>query len=355
MTFLDLWEQTVVTEVVKRRHEALRLQAGGEEDFSTDGEKILPLKSHNGRYARLRIQDILPTGMAHLKAPGASPAFWTKRPRLREEVIELIDIDEFHRVDPIDMLKLESPDPNVQADTVWSIADRGADMTDRNILRTEWMRWQALKGSLTANFPNAGSVTIDYGIPVGHFPEALVPWNEITEAEPIEDLWALGSVALSDAGTYLPLFHFNNNTYRYIRRNEKIKDQLSSYGRNVIMPTDKDLKDLLREGTNWVIVDTGIIPEEAETYDLEKWIPDGQVMATTNNYTYAGRRIGEVLDGWVLVGVPGKERPVARQGRQSEFIYDRVGQQTVMRTASARIPRLVEPKAIAWLTAYEPE
>lgn len=339
--------------MVKRRHEALRLQAGGEEDFSFDGEQILPLQNHNGRHARIRVQDVLPTGLAQFKAPGASPAFWTKKPRLREEVIELVDIDEYHRIDPIDMLKLKSPDPNVQAETVWSIADRGADMADRNVLRTEWMRWQALGGSLEVDYPDAGAVVIDYGVPEGHFKTFGVPWDEVTEAEPIEDLWALGAVALSDAGVYLPLFHFNSATYRYLRRNEKLRDQLSSYGRNVFLPTDKDLRDLAREGTQWKIVDSGYIPEEKETYDMTKWIADGKILATTSDYMYAGRRIGEVLDGWCLVGQPGQEMPAAKQGMQSEFIYDKKGQQTVLRQVSARIVRLVAPNAIGWGTAYE--
>lgn len=353
MTFLDLWEQTVVTEVIKRRHEDLRLEAGGGEDFKLDGETILPMVAHNGRYARIRVQDIVPTGMAHFKAPGASPAFWTKKPSLREEVVELVDIDEFHRVDPIDMLKLKSPDPNVQAETVWSIADRGADMTDRNVLRTEWMRWEALKGTVVVSYPGAGSQTIDYGIPVGHFKTFGVPWTAVTEAEPIEDFWALGAVALSDAGTYLPLYHFNSATYRYLRRNAAIKNQLSSYGRNVFMPTDQDLRDLLREGTQWKIVDSGFMEEGATDYTLTKWIEDGQILATTSDYTYAGRRIGEVLDGWVLVGdTSDSQLPVPRQGEQSEFIYDRVGQQTVLRHASARMVRIVSPEAIAWGTAY---
>jgi Phage major capsid protein E len=352
MTFLDLWDQTVVTEVIKLRHKEIRMDAGGEEDFRLDGESILPLKSHNGRYARMRVQDIVPTGLAQFKAPGASPAFWTKKPSLREEVIELHDIDEYHRVDPIDMLKLKSPDPNVQADTVWSIADRGADMADRNVLRTEWMRWEALKGSLVINYPNAGSITIDYGIPVGHFPTFGTPWTDTRASDPIENLWALGAVALRDAGVYLPLYHMNSATYRYLRRNEQVKDSLSSYGRNVFLPTDRDLKDLLREGTQWRIVDSGYLTEGQTDYDLTKWIKDGQIMATTSDYKYANRRIGEVLDGWCLVGVPGAEQPVARQGMQSEFIYDRKGQQTVLRQVSARIVRLVSPNAIAWGRAY---
>jgi hypothetical protein len=350
---LDIWDQTALTEFVKRRHEDIRKQAGGEEDFSFDGEAILPLQNHNGRKAKLQLQDVLPTGMAHLKAPGATPALWTKQPNLREEVIELIDIDEFHRVDPIEMLALESPDPDVQAKTAWSLAERGADLKDRNALRTEWMRWEALKGTLTATFPNAGSMTLDYGIPVGHFPTFTTPWTDLVDSDPIEDLWALGAVALADSGVYLPLYHFNSTTYRYLRRNENIKDALSSYGRNVFMPTDKDLRDLLREGTAWKIVDTGYIPENQSDYTLTKWIADGKILATTANYRYANRRIGEVLDGWVLVGDPsGREKPIAKQGEQSEWIYHRQGQNTLLRYASARVPRLVAPNAIAWGTAY---
>ncbi len=351
---MDLWDQVVVTEVIKRRYEETRLEAGGGEDFKLDGEDILPLKSHNGRYARVRIHDISPVGMAHFKAPGASPALWTKKPALREEVMELVDVDEFHRIDPIDMLKLQSPDPNVAADMVWSIADRGVDMKDRNINRTEWMRWEALKGTLVVNYPDtAGPQTIDYGIPVNNFTTFGIPWNNVAEAEPIEDFWALGALGLTSAGVYLPLYHFNSATYRYIRRNEKVKDQLSSYGRNVFLPTDQDLRDLLREGTQWKIVDSGYFNEGQTDFELHKWIEDGQIMATTSNYKYNGRRIGEVLDGWVLVGGPtDAQLPVARQGEQAEIIYKRTDQQTVLRHASARIPRLVYPETIAWATAY---
>jgi len=350
---LDIWDQGALTEFIKIHAENIRKQAGGEEDFSFDAEAILPTVTHNGRTAKLRIQEVVPTGMAHLKAPGATPALWTKTQNLREEVIELIDIDEFHRVDPITMLQLESPDPAIAAEQTWTLADRGADQKDRNALRTEWMRWQALRGTLVANFPNAGAATIDYGIPVGNFPTFTTPWTDTAGADPIEDLWALGAVALPVSGVYLPLYHMNSVTYRYLRRNENIKDALSSYGRNVFMPTDKDLRDLLREGTAWKIVDSGYPPEGSTDYELTKWIDDGEILATTANYRYNNRRIGEVLDGWVLVGDPsGKERPIAKQGEQAEWIYHRQGQQTLLRYASARIPRLVAPQTIAWGTAF---
>lgn len=351
MAFLDILEQNVVTEVIRRRHEDIRRQAGGDEVFQEFGEQVLPLIPHQGRHATLRVQDILPVGLAQFKAPGATPALWTTKPRLKELRIELVDIDEMHRIDAIDMLKLKSPDPGVVKEIVWSIADRGAALQSRNELRTEWMRWQALHGNLVVPYPNGGSITVDYGIPAEHFPASGISWANVEESDPVEDLWALGAVALTDAGIYLSNFHLTSKLYRYMRRNAKIRDALSSYGRNVILPTDNDLRDLLREGTQFAIVDSGYLPENQETYALTKWIEDDEIFATTKDYTYAGRRIGEVLDGWVLVGIPGQEQPDARQGMQSEWIYNRVAQQTLLRQASARIPRIVAPQAIGWLTA----
>lgn len=350
--FYDIWEQTVITELVKREHAAIRRQAGGDEQWDNPATRILPLKQQNGRTVKIRYRDILPVGLAQFKAPGASPALWTTKPRLREEVITVQDIDEFHRIDPVDMLKLKSPDPNVAEEAMLSIVERGAALQQRNEDRTEWMRWEALKGSLTVPFPNAGSLTIDYGIPVGHFVTMGTPWTDVVNSDPVEDLWALGSVGLTDAGVYLPNFHMNTVTHRLLRRNEKIRDQLSSYGRSNVLPTDADLRDLLREGSTMVIIDSGWFTDQQTDFAVTKWLADYKVMATTADYTYAGHRIGDVADAWVLVGPEGSaaNQPVARQGMQSEWIYDRKSQQTLLRQASSRMPRLYAPEAIAWGT-----
>lgn len=352
--FLNIFEQTVVTELIKREHSRIRRQAGGDEVHVEYGSRILPLQTVNSRHVKVRVQDVLPTGMANFKAPGAAPTLWTHRPSLREQVIELVDIDEAHRIDPVEMLKLKSPDPNVVKEAVWGIVERGAAMQDRNELRTEWMRWEALKGTLVVDYPDAAPITINYGIPASHFPVAGVPWTDVANADIVEDLWSLSAVALDDAGVYLPKYHLTSPVWRYMRRNEKIKDALSSYGRNVFLPTENDVRDLLREGSTFVVVDSGYLPENQENFRLTKWIEDGQVFATTSDYTYAGRRIGEVADGWVLLGPEGHagQLPVARQGMQSEWIYNRNNQQTVLRQASARMPKIYAPNALAWLTAY---
>lgn len=353
--FPDIFEQTVVTEFIRREYESIARQAGGGEDRTTEyGARILPLRSVNGRHVKIRYQDIIPKGLAQFKAPGATPALWTFQPNLREKLIELVDIDEFHRIDPIDMLKLKSPDPNVLREAMTGLADRGAALMGRNDLRTEWMRWEALKGNLTVTYPDSSSVTINYGIPMGHFPTFTTPWSDLADADPIEDLWSLSACALSDAGVYLSLFHMNSATFRYLRRSTKVKEALSTYGHNVMLPTDNDLRDLLRENSQIQIVDSGYLTENQTNKVLNKWIPDGKIFATTSDYTYAGRPVGNVADGWVLVaGSTTAQEPIARQGTQSEFIYNRVGQQSLLRVASARMPRIDAPEVLAWAEALD--
>jgi hypothetical protein len=351
---LDLFDQIQVTEFVRREYDALIRGAGGGEDRTTSyGRRILPVRNHEGRHVRVRYQDILGVGLAQFKSPGAQPALWTHKPNLRESFMEIVDIDEMTRWDPVEMLQLQSPDPNVVEQAQETLAQRSTAMQTRNEQRTDWMIWEALKGAITIPFPNAAPLTVTYGIPAAHFPTFATPWTNIAQSDPIEDLWELGAVAIPASGQYLPHHHMSFETHRYMLRSQKVIDRLSSYGRDVLTPTEGDVRALLREGTMITVTDDGWIEENSVSKQLNKWIEDGLIFTTTANYTYAGRPLGWVADGWVLVGVPGREQPVARQGMQSEWIYNRIGQHTLFRQASARMPILNAPEAIAWATAYE--
>lgn len=356
MTFLDLYDQVVVTEFVRRNYEALVRQAGGGEDRTTQIlPKIMPTTTINGRHVRVRYQDVVGVGMAPFKAPGAAPQLWTFKKNLRERFMEIVDIDEMHRVDPVEMLQLKSPDQNVVRETQTSLAERATAMAERNDNRTTWMGWECLKGILTIPYPGAAPITVNYGIPAAHFPTFTTPWTDLDNADPIEDLWALGAVAIPASGIYLPHHHMSFQTFRFMQRNQKIRDMLSSYGRNVMMPTDSDINALLRDGTTFTVTDDGVMPDDGVTKKLVKWIPNGKIFTTTRDYRYAGKRIAEMKDGWVLVGSSSTaDQPVARQGMQSEWIYNRINQATLFRQASARMPLLHAPEAIAWATAYTP-
>jgi hypothetical protein len=353
MPMLDLYEQIQVTEFVKRNYEDITRAAGGGEDRSTNlGPRILPMVPHRGRYVRIRYQDILGVGLAPFKAPGAAPQLWTHKPNLRERFMSMVDIDEAHPVDPVEMLAIKSNDPNRKEEAQFDLAEKATAMATRNDQRTMWMRWEALKGVLAVNYPNAGAITINYGIPAGHFPTFGIPWTSIATSDPIEDLWALGAVALTDAGIYLSKHHMSFATQRLMYRSASLQQKLSSYGRDVMFPKESDVTELLRDGTTIQATDDGYMSENATTYTLNKWIADGKIFTTTPNYRYQNRPIGEVKDGWVLVGSAGADMPTARQGMQSEWIYDRVRQHTLFRQASARMVVLYAPNAIAWGTAY---
>jgi len=351
-TFPDIYDSTVLTELIRRDWSEIAKRPGGGIATDFSAEKILPLVTQNGRHVKIRVQDVLPTGLAQFRAPHATPALWTPRPVLREQVIEIVDIDELSRIDPVKMLQLKSPDPNLVDGTYFDIIELGTKLQQRNELRTEWMRWQALQGALVVSYPNAGSIAINYGIPANHFPTFGTAWTDVTNSDPIEDLWTLGAVALPDAGIYLSQFHMNSVTFRYFRRNAKVKAALSSYGRDVMLPTDSDLAALLRADTQITIVDAGYLPEGAATKILTKFIADGQIFGTTRDYTYAGRGIGDMADGWVLISVPGQEEPDARQGMQSEMLGNKMAKQTFLRQASARIPRLYAPESLVWGKAF---
>lgn len=354
MPLLDLHDQIQVTEYVRREYDAIARSAGGGEDRSTGiVRRILPLKPHEGRHVRMRITDVLGVGLAQLKAPGARPALWNAKPNLRDQLMELVDIDEAHRYDPIEMMALKSSDPNYRREAKYDFTQYATMLAQRNDQRTDWLMWEALKGVMVLNYPNGGTQTVGTGIPASHFPTFMTPWTTIATSNPIEDLFALGAVGLSDAGIYLDHHHMSEATYRYMQRSAKVIAALSTYGRDVMLPTTGDLQQLLREGTVITRTDDGWLSENSPTPTLNKWIADGKIFTTTKDYTYAGRRLGWTADGWVLVGSASTaDQPVAKQGIQSEWIYDRHSQNTTYRQASARMPILEAPNAIAWGTAY---
>lgn len=350
MPMLDLWDSTAITSVVRRNIEAESNANDGGENRARIGESLMPLVPVQSRVARITIADVLPYGLGQFKAPDATPPLFKTKPTIRERVMELVLLEEMERFTGEEWIRLNSNDALIAKGAMLSLVDRLRNMVQRNEQLTEWMRWQALKGTLTVTYPDGGTITIDYGLSGDHLPTATTAWTDLENADPLGDLFAWSAVGATDAGQYYTTAYLNTVTWRLLVYNEKIRSYLSALGRSIMLPTRTDIQALMREGTgDFVLNDSGYLPEGSTTRALTKFIPDNRVLLTTGA-TLNGNRIADVADGQVLVGGDTGSAPDIRQGFQTEVIANPFSKVVFRRAASARIPRIYFPEALLYAT-----
>jgi hypothetical protein len=348
MALLDLFDQNALTQVVRRNIEDEANANDGGEDRAFIGADLAPLVSVQSRVSRIGIADVKPYNMGQFKAPDATPALMKAEPTYKEKVYELVLLEEMERFTGEEWIRLNSNDPMLARGAMLSLVERLRIMLHRNDLLTEWMRWQAFKGTLTVTYPEGSVLTIDYGLDPTHLPETTTPWTDRVNADPLADLYAWSAIGAQDCGKYYTTTYLNTVTWRNITYNEVIRSYLSALGRSIMLPTRADLQALLREGTaNFVINDSGYLPEGATNHLLTKFIPDNRVLLTPGN-TLFGNRIADVADGQVLVGGDTGSAPAITQGYQTEIIANPFSKNVFRRAASARIPRIYYPEALLY-------
>lgn len=353
MALLDMFDQQAITQVVRRNIEDESNANDGGEDRAFIGADLLPLTSVQSRVARVSISDVTPYWMGQFKAPDATPALMKVKPTLKEKVFELVLLEEMERFGGEEWIRLNSNDPMIARGAMYSLVERLRIMVRRNELLTEWMRWQALKGTLAVTYPDGGTLEIDYGLDPTHLPVATaapggVVWTNLVDADPLADLFAWSAIGAQDCGRYYTTVYLNTPTWRLIVYNEKIRSYLSALGRSIMLPTRDDLQALMREGTaNFVINDSGYLAENATNHTLTKFLPDYRLLLTPGN-TLFGNKIGDVADGQVLVGGDTGSAPAITQGFQTEIIANPFSKNVFRRAASARIPRIYFPEALLY-------
>lgn len=353
MPALDLWESSeALTTLVKRRKEDRSRQNDGDEQRGRIGDRIAPLVPVDDVVTRLRILDLPPAGLGQLKAPDATPALFKPKAAVSERVIELVLLEEMERFPVTEWQLLQSSDEEIAKRAKLNLVERLGIFVARNENLTEKLRWDAFKGGqLTLTYPTGDTLPIDYGFPAGHTPVAGTAWTDTTNADIIEDIYAWATVGANDAGRYYTKIHLNSNTWRLVIKNEKIKAYLSSLGRSILLPTEADVKTLLRsgEGTEFILNDAGYVPEAEAGYARTKFLPDNRVLFTTD-YTIDGTRIADVADGLVAVNEPGQKEPVFKRGLQTEILVNEFSKNVFRRVASARIPRIHLPECFLYAT-----
>jgi hypothetical protein len=356
-TTFDVWDQALLTDIIRRP--PLGRDPGAAEDTTPVlGEQIAPMKTHAGRTAKVRVQEVKPFGVGQYRAPDATPPLYKPAVTWTDTIVELLLIDEMERISEEDWLKLNSSDEMNRRSAGASLVDRGRILKLRNDRKTEQLRWDMLTtGTTTVEYPSGSSFVIDFGFATGHKPTASVLWSDLVNADPVGDIQSWSELLAADSGFYARHVIMNSKTYNYLVYNSNIKAGVNFYasGANSInRPRKQEILNLFTtfaQDVDLIVYDNGYRVEGETgigTSSLTKYLPDGKVLVTTD-FTIDGTNIADTLDGQVTVS-SGYNSVDIRQGWQAEVMLDHISKTHFFRSASARIPRLLVPEAIICAT-----
>lgn len=343
MPLFDIYDQAVLTELVNQPVDTA-LEAA---PFL--GQQLAPSVDQESRMARMDIGRQYSFGIGQFKAPNAMPALVempvTER---REALIEMVQLEEMHRINSEQWLKLNSTDEFVRNSEGLDVVSRGQVLRRRLERLTEWMRWQAfVNGSLTITYPRTNSqLFIDYGFLPGHMPTAGTLWSDLANSDPIADLesWQLGMAA--DAGFLGLNIHLTSKTAKYIINNTKLKTYFNIPPGTPFRATLEQVAQLLAEGTQFVVHDAGFRPMASGASRSEaahtRYLPHGKVLITTD-YSIEGENIADTLNGQVEIGTDYNETEI-QQGPSSEVLLDNMTKNRYLREGAARIVRIIHPE-----------
>lgn len=88
----------------------------------------------------------------------------------------------------------------------------------------ERMRMMALTTGVISMLNNGQSFTYDFG--VTHKGDAAVAWNDLVNADPLEDIRVAKDVIMDETGAVITRAMCNNKTWRNLRNNERIKKSI---------------------------------------------------------------------------------------------------------------------------------
>lgn len=348
MATFDIWDQATLTDLISK---PLQSQF---EDGPKLGNLIAPIKSIDGTSAKLRTFQTLAFGKGQFKAPDGNPGLYTPSQTFSESIIELLELEEMHKIPSSEFLQLNSKDSTVARAAGTSLIDRGKALQLRNDRLTEWMRWQAFSGALTVEYPTGSSLYIDYGFQSSQKPVVSTLWSSTSSADPISDMRSFSDTIASLSGFRGLRYHMNSKTFGYLTRNANVKALLTNTNRRLYVPQKEDIVSLLPDGSDIVIYDNGYRAESVGSSrgvpdSLTQFLPDGKVLVTTE-YVVDGVNIAETLDGQVVTSGGQSNEAVIKSGPQSEVWFDQMSKNHFLRVAARRVPRLNYPECFVYAT-----
>lgn len=343
MPTFDIYDQAVLTALVNEEVETALEQS----PFL--GSQIAPLNNIASRMARMDVGRTYSFGIGQFKAPNAMPALIempvTER---REALIEMAQLEEMHRINSEQWIRLNSNDENIRNAEGLDIVERGRILRQRLERLTEWMRWQAfVTGSLTITYPRTNSqLVIDYGFLSGHKPTAGTLWTDTENSDPVTDLEAWQQKVAEDSGHLGTRIHLTSQTAKLILQSASIKGYFNVPAGQAFRATLDQVASLLAEGTQFVIHDSGFRPMASGAARNEaahtRYLPHNRVVVTTE-YSIEGDQIADTLNGQVEISAAYNETDI-QMGPSSEVILDHMTKNRYLREGAARMVRIIHPE-----------
>lgn len=310
------------------------------------GDQIAPFQNTENRMARMDIGRTYSFGIGQYKAPNAMPALVempvTER---REALIEMIQLEEMHRINSEQWIRLRSSDENVRRAEGLEIVDRGVILRRRMERLTEKMRWDVFTtGALTVTYPRTNSqLFVDYGFLPGHKPVVSVAWTDLVNSDPVADIEGWQQQVADDSGAMGLVIHLTSSDAKLVLKNVKLKAYFNVPVGTPFRPSLQQVASLLAEGTRFVIYDAGWRPMMSGADRTEaahtRYLPTGTVLMTTE-YSIDGEQIADTLNGQVDISTAYNEaEPV--MGPANEVILNHLDKNRYLREAACRIVRLL--------------
>lgn len=343
MPTFDIYDQAVLTALVNEPVDTALEQA----PFL--GEALAPRVDIQSRMARMDVGRTYSFGIGQFKAPNAMPALVempvTER---REALIEMVQLEEMHRINSEQWIRLNSTDENIRNAEGLDVVERGRILRQRLERLTEWMRWQAfVNGSLTITYPRTNSqLFVDYGFLPGHKPTVGDLWTDTVNSDPVADLEGWQQKLADDSGFLGTRIHITSATAKLILNNVKLKSYFNVPAGQAFRASLEQVASLLADGTTFVVHDAGFRPmaSGADRSDSAhtRYLPNNKVLVTTE-YRVEGENIADTLNGQVEISSDYNETSI-QQGPSSEVILDHMTKNRYLREAAARIPRIIHPE-----------
>lgn len=339
----DIFDQAVLTALVNEPVDTAL------ETAPYLGQSIAPLNNVQTRMARMDIGRQYSFGIGQFKAPNAMPPLIDMPVTERQEaLIEMVMLEEMHRINSEQWIRLNSSDENIRNSEGLDVVTRGTILRRRLERLSEWMRWQAfINGSLTVTYPRTNAqLFIDYGWLSGHRPEASTVWSDLEDSNPVTDLEAWQATLAEDSGHLGTKIHLTSATAKLILTNANLRDYFNVDPGVAFRANLAQVASLLAEGTEFIIHDAGFRPmasgaardEAAHT----RYLPNGKVLMTTE-YSIDGENIADTLNGQVEVSSSYNDTNI-QQGPSSEVILDHMTKNRYLREGAARIVRIIHPE-----------